>query len=237
MFLQSSVRKFALAWAVKGPPEDWLQCRYSLFAGAQHPWSKCVSFSPASVSPLQQLHCLDTLMPLQPAAKSPYGVRHFYQGPLPDLWDHHAKVITRQFAAQALRKKERGEKKKQSAFESDHNVVEDGVIGVHECVLFVLYFGLEPNSPRRAALICRYLNKQQNWMWPTPLFCVLSGHSDGQQRSAHLAGPWRCHHCLICLCGGNFRVKMTFFLVIITERIEKHSKLVKMLEVITRLQR
>lgn len=165
---------------------------------------------------------MDTLVPLVPSAKSPRGVRHFYQGPLPDLWDHHAKAITRQFTANALHKKKKDKKKKwQSAFESGPNVVEDGVIGAHECALFVLYLGLEPNSPRWAASMRRHLIKQQIWIRPASFFCVLSGHSEAEQRSAYLAGPWRCHHCLICLCGGNFRVKMRFFFSIIIRERER----------------
>lgn len=86
----------------------------------------------------------------------------------------------------------------------------------------------------------RHLIKQQIWIRPASFFSVLSGHGDAEQRSAYLAGPRRCHHCLICLCGGNFRVKMRFFFFffVLLEEKEKvnHSELVKMPEVIPRLQ-
>lgn len=66
----------------------------------------------------------------------------------------------------------------ESAFKRGCNVEEDGVIGKHECVQFVLYLNPQPYSPRWASSMRHYLIKQQIWIRPTLLPCVLSGCSD-----------------------------------------------------------
>lgn len=55
-----------------------------------------------------------------------------------------------------------------------------------------------------------HLIKHQIWTWPFVWlrFYVLSGHTDAEQRPAHFASRLQSHHRPICLCGGNFRVKV-----------------------------
>lgn len=55
-----------------------------------------------------------------------------------------------------------------------------------------------------------HLIKRQIWTWPFVWlrFYVLSGHTDAEQRPAHFASRLQSHHRPVCLCGGNFRVKV-----------------------------
>lgn len=135
--------------------------------------------------------------------KTPLEEHTFITGRLWDLLDDHAKVITRQFTRNTS-------VKKQSTLNSS-NVVEDHVIAAFKHGLFILFFTLGHNScPRVYISAASHLIKHQIWTWLFVWlrFCVLSGHTDAGQRPAHFASRLRSHRRPICLCGGNFMVKV-----------------------------
>lgn len=72
-----------------------------------------------------------------------------------------------------------------------------------------------------------HLIKHQIWTWLFVWlrFCVLSGHTDAGQRPAHFASRLQSHRRPICLCGGNFMVKVrtrSFFFFFAFEKLESY---------------
>lgn len=96
LFVWNAARTFPLATVAEKPLRRCWQ-----FAMTQHPGSKCVSFR-RRVFAVGMNSVFGYPPPPHVHAKSPRGERYFHGGPLPDLWDDHADVITRQFAANAF---------------------------------------------------------------------------------------------------------------------------------------